>query len=249
MRQSWASQLHLYMYARLWKQAYCRRTVHFWLQSPKRSNANYRKSPCSHHPRRRSVHDYPCNGTENYHIPIWRNPWVLSWRRRRRKRRRRRRRTPAMATKKRDKKKKKKTRLLCVNNDSPVYPRVSKRRSSNSTERGVTHINDMQQQVYNRVRYRGGPTIVKWRQFSQSNRHSTIGTRQTEYHEARYHRRRMCSHTSPRRSPTMVTLHDTGLVECRWWNDGWTVKTVVTWQSSASMIPAPGHTLVDLYDV
>ena len=25
---------------------------------------------------------------------------------------------------------------------------------------------------------------VKWRQFSQSNRHSTIGTRQTEYHEA-----------------------------------------------------------------
>ena len=28
------------------------------------------------------------------------------------------------------------------------------------------------------------PTIVKWRQFSQSNRHSTIGTRQTEYHEA-----------------------------------------------------------------
>ena len=44
----------------------------------------------------------------------------------------------------------------------------------------------------------------------------------------RYHRRRTCSHTSPRRSPTMVTLHDTRLVECRWWNDGWTVKTVVT---------------------
>ena len=42
------------------------------------------------------------------------------------------------------------------------------------------------------------------------------------------HRRRPCSHTSPRRSPTMVTLHDTGFVECRWWNDGWTVKTVVT---------------------
>ena len=36
----------------------------------------------------------------------------------------------------------------------------------------------------------------------------------------RYHRRRTCSHTSPRRSPTMVTLHDTGFVECRWWNDG-----------------------------
>ena len=28
------------------------------------------------------------------------------------------------------------------------------------------------------------PTTVKWRQFSQSNRHSTIGIRQTEYHEA-----------------------------------------------------------------
>ena len=43
-----------------------------------------------------------------------------------------------------------------------------------------------------------------------------------------YYRRRTCSHTSPRRSPTMVTLHDTRFVECRWWNDGWTVKTVVT---------------------
>ena len=28
------------------------------------------------------------------------------------------------------------------------------------------------------------PSTAKWRQFSQSNRHSTIGTRQTEYHEA-----------------------------------------------------------------
>ena len=44
----------------------------------------------------------------------------------------------------------------------------------------------------------------------------------------RYHRRRRCSHTSLRRSPTMVTLHVTRFVECRWWNDGWTVKTVVT---------------------
>ena len=43
-----------------------------------------------------------------------------------------------------------------------------------------------------------------------------------------YHRRRTCSHTSPRRSTTMVTLHDTRFVECRWWNDGWTVKIVVT---------------------
>ena len=56
----------------------------------------------------------------------------------------------------------------------------------------------------------------------------------------RYHRRRTCSHTSPRRSSTMVTLHDTRFVECRWWNDGWTVKAVVTRRSSASMIPAPG---------
>ena len=32
----------------------------------------------------------------------------------------------------------------------------------------------------------------------------------------RDHRRRTCSHTSPRRSPTMVTLHDTRFVECRW---------------------------------
>ena len=44
----------------------------------------------------------------------------------------------------------------------------------------------------------------------------------------RYHRRRTCSHTSPGRWPKMVTLHDTRVVECRWWNDGWTVKTVVT---------------------
>ena len=58
----------------------------------------------------------------------------------------------------------------------------------------------------------------------------------------RDHRRRTCSHTSPRRSPTMVTLHDTRFVECRWWNGGWTEKTVVTWRSSTSMIPAPGVT-------
>ena len=55
----------------------------------------------------------------------------------------------------------------------------------------------------------------------------------------RYHRRRTFSHTSRRRSPTMLTLHDTRLIECRWWNDGWTVKTVVTGRSSASTIPAP----------
>ena len=53
-----------------------------------------------------------------------------------------------------------------------------------------------------------------------------------------YHRRRTCSHISPRRSPT---IHDTRFVECRWWNDAWTVRTVVTWRSSASIIPAPEH--------
>ena len=55
----------------------------------------------------------------------------------------------------------------------------------------------------------------------------------------RYHCWQTCSHTSPRRSPTMVTLHDTWFVECLWWYDGWTVKTVVTWQSSAPMILVP----------
>ena len=55
----------------------------------------------------------------------------------------------------------------------------------------------------------------------------------------RYHRRWTCSHTSPRRSPTMVTLSDTRFVDCQWWNDDWTVKTVVTWRLSGSMIPAP----------
>ena len=44
----------------------------------------------------------------------------------------------------------------------------------------------------------------------------------------RSHRRGTCIHTSLHRSPTMVTLHDTRFVECRWWNDGWIVKTVVT---------------------
>ena len=63
----------------------------------------------------------------------------------------------------------------------------------------------------------------------------------------RYHRRVSWSVTIvderrgvTSRLPTMVTLHDTRFVECRWWNDGWTAKTVVTWPSSASMIPAPG---------
>ena len=56
-----------------------------------------------------------------------------------------------------------------------------------------------------------------------------------------YHCRRTRSHTSsPHRSPMLVTLHDTRFIECRWWSDSWTVKTVVTWWLSTSMIPAPG---------
>ena len=61
-----------------------------------------------------------------------------------------------------------------------------------------------------------GPTVI------------ALGTRHTEYHEALPSSANVQSHTSPRRSPTMATLHDTRRVECRWWNDGWTVKTVVT---------------------
>ena len=56
----------------------------------------------------------------------------------------------------------------------------------------------------------------------------------------RYHHRRMCSHSSPHRSPTMVTLHDTQFVKRWWWNEGWTVKSVVTWRLLASMTPVPG---------
>ena len=54
-----------------------------------------------------------------------------------------------------------------------------------------------------------------------------------------YHRRQTTRWGVTARSPTMVTLHGTRFVECRRWNDCWTVKTVLTWRSSASMIPAP----------
>ena len=56
----------------------------------------------------------------------------------------------------------------------------------------------------------------------------------------RYQRRRATRWGVTAVSPTMVTLHDTRFVECRCWNDGWTVKTIVTWRSTASMISAPG---------
>ena len=57
----------------------------------------------------------------------------------------------------------------------------------------------------------------------------------------RYHCRRTTRWGVTAQSPTMVTFHDTRFVKCQWWNDCWTVKTVVTWRSSASMIPAPGR--------
>ena len=44
----------------------------------------------------------------------------------------------------------------------------------------------------------------------------------------RYHCRRTTRWGVTAHSPTMVTLHDTRFIECRWWNDGWSVKTVVT---------------------
>ena len=55
---------------------------------------------------------------------------------------------------------------------------------------------------------------------------TTVFTVQPSFHHllSTHDRRRTCSHTSPRRSPTIITLHDTGFVECRWWNDSWTVK-------------------------
>ena len=46
----------------------------------------------------------------------------------------------------------------------------------------------------------------------------------------RYHHRWTTRWGVTARSPTMVTLHDTRFVKCQWWNDGWTVKTVVTWR-------------------
>ena len=59
-----------------------------------------------------------------------------------------------------------------------------------------------------------------------------------EYHEALPSSTNVQSHLTSSLADD-VTLHDYHFVESRWWNDGWTVKTVVTWRSSASMIPAP----------
>ena len=57
--------------------------------------------------------------------------------------------------------------------------------------------------------------------------------------QPRFHHRRSTNRVSW--SVTIVGERAvSSFVECRWWNDGWTVKTVVTWRSSDSMIPAPG---------
>ena len=55
----------------------------------------------------------------------------------------------------------------------------------------------------------------------------------------RYQRRWTTRWSVTARSPTTVALRYTRFFECRWWNDSWTVKTVVTWRSLDSMIPAP----------
>ena len=81
--------------------------------------------------------------------------------------------------------------------------------------------------VYTRDRYHGGR-----RPSSDDSFHSPTVILPLAFDKPsimkRYHRRRTCSHTSPRRSPSMVTLHDTRFVNCRCWSDCWTVKTVVT---------------------
>ena len=92
---------------------------------------------------------------------------------------------------------------------------------------------------HSKDRYYGGR-----RQSSDDSFHSPAGIPPSALDKLsimkRYHRLRTTRWGVTGRSPTMVTLHDIRFVECRWWNDGWTVKTVVTWLSSASMIPAPG---------
>ena len=106
------------------------------------------------------------------------------------------------------------------------------------------------------------PTTVKWRQVSQSNRQSTIGIRQTRVSWSVTIVRRTTRWGVTARSPTMVTLHDTRFVECRWWNDGWTVKLssldgrrppwhrpqvllvcFVAWQMKPRLTPQHGHAM------
>ena len=95
------------------------------------------------------------------------------------------------------------------------------------------------------VRFQGPvswrPTTVKWRDFTvQPSFHHC--TRQTEYHEA------LTSSANDEvrcdckfADDGNASWYSGRFVECRWWNDGRTVKTVVNWRSSASMIPTPGR--------
>ena len=101
--------------------------------------------------------------------------------------------------------------IISAKSQAPTRPSISPSQAHSPQSRG---------------RYHGGR-----RPPSDDNLHSPTGIPPSALDKPsitkRCHRRKTCSHTSLLRSPTMVTLHDTGFVECRWWNDGWTVKTVV----------------------
>ena len=94
---------------------------------------------------------------------------------------------------------------------------------------------DNRADIMTRGRYYGG-----WRPSSDDSLHNPTIIPPSAFDKPsimkRYHRQRTWWGVTAH-SPTMVTLHDTRFVECQWWNDSWTVKTVVTSRSSASMIP------------
>ena len=60
------------------------------------------------------------------------------------------------------------------------------------------------------------PMTVKWRQSSQSNRHSTIGTQQTEYHEALPSSANVQSHFTSSFADDGNASWYSGFVECQW---------------------------------
>ena len=75
-------------------------------------------------------------------------------------------------------------------------------------------------------RYHGG-----WRPSSDDSLHSWTVIPPSALDKPsimkRYHRRRTTRWGVAACLPMMVMLHDTRFVECRWWIDGWTVKTVI----------------------
>ena len=83
------------------------------------------------------------------------------------------------------------------------------------------------------------PTTVKWRQSPQSNRHSTIGSRQTEYHEAlpsSANDEVRCDCTfADDGNASWYSVFRVPMVELRLDCEDCSLLT-----SSASMIPAPG---------